>query len=77
MNFSISITMKIMRERSIAISQCVVVRGTTSMNVRKGVSVKTKVMIKDIMVVQKIVLFEYKPSLNIESLHPSIKDMGG
>ena len=73
MNFSISITMKIMRERSIAISQCVVVRGTTSMNVRKGVSVKTKVMIKDIMVVQKIVLFEYKPSLNIESLLRALK----
>ena len=73
MNFSTSITMKIMRERSIAISQCVVVRGTTSMNVRKGVSVKTKVMIKDIMVVQKIVLFEYKPSLNIESLLRALK----
>ena len=43
------------------------------MNVRKGVSVKTKVMIKDIMVVQKIVLFEYKPSLNIESLLRALK----
>ncbi len=71
MNFSISITMKITRERSIAISQCVVVRGTTSMNVRKGVSVKTKVMIKDIMVVQKIVLFKYR------IVTPSIKDMVG
>ena len=73
MNFSISITMKITRERSIAISQCVVVRGTTSMNDRKGVSVKTKVMNKDIMVVQKIVLFEYKPSLNMESLLRALK----
>lgn len=41
------------------------------MNVRKGVSVKTKVMIKDIMVVQKIVLFKYR------IVTPSIKDMVG
>ena len=72
-NFSSSITTKIRSERSMAISQCVVVRGTTSMNDRKGVSVKTKVMNKDIMVVQKIVLFEYKPSLNIESLLRALK----
>ena len=72
-NFSSSITTKIRSERSMAISQCVVVRGTTSMNDRKGVSVKTKVMNKDIMVVQKIVLFEYKPSLNMESLLRALK----
>ena len=72
-NFSSSITTKIRSERSMAISQCVVVRGTTSMNDRKGVSVKTKVMNKDIIVVQKIVLFEYKPSLNMESLLRALK----
>ena len=72
-NFSSSITTKIRSERSMAISQCVVVRGTTSMNDRKGVSVKIKVMNKDIIVVQKIVLFEYKPSLNMESLLRALK----
>ena len=72
-NFSSSITTKIKSERRIAINQCVAVRGTTSMNNRNGVSVNTKVIIKDMIVVQKIVLFEYKPSLNMESLLRALK----
>ena len=43
------------------------------MNNRNGVSVNTKVIIKDMIVVQKIVLFEYKPSLNMESLLRALK----
>lgn len=43
------------------------------MNNRNGVCVNTKVIIKDMIVVQKIVLFEYKPALNMESLLRALK----
>ena len=66
-------TTKITRERSIAMSQCVLVSGTKSMMERNGVRVNVKVIISEMIVVQKIVLFEYKPSWKMESLLRALK----